>query len=115
MANAEAVAQARSALLPQVTLGTQTGKTSLMWMCLELTVLEGTEIYTSSQFKINASQAYFNYQSWAKVQQAKASVKAAHATFNNAAQDLILRTAKAYFDVLFSRDTLNFVEAKKTG
>ncbi len=48
-----------------------------------------------------------------KVAQAKASVKAAQATFNDAAQNLILRTAKAYFDVLFAKDTLDFAEAKK--
>ncbi|TIE14965.1 hypothetical protein DIZ73_20685, partial [Legionella pneumophila] len=52
-------------------------------------------------------------QAWAKVAQAKASVKAAQATFNDAAQNLILRTAKAYFDVLFAKDTLDFAEAKK--
>src|SRR5262249_26292733 len=39
--------------------------------------------------------------------------KAAQANFNNAAQDLILRTASAYFQVLLAKDTLNFAEAKK--
>lgn len=113
LANAQTIAQARAALLPQLTLGAQTGKNALNVDVPGPDGLNGTEIYSSSQLKVNASQAIFNYQSWAKVQQAKASVKAAHATFNNAAQDLMLRTAKAYFDVLFSRDTLNFSEAKK--
>ncbi|MBI2786541.1 MAG: TolC family outer membrane protein, partial [Legionella longbeachae] len=69
--------------------------------------------YNSRVWQITATQAIFNFQAWARVQQAKASVKAAQATFNDAAQDLILRTAKAYFDVLFAQDTLNFAEAKK--
>lgn len=113
MANTEAIPQARSALLPQLTVGALAGQNYLNVDLPGINSLNGTEGYGSTQWTIRASQAIFNYQSWSKVQQAKASVKAAHATFNNAAQDLILRTAKAYLDVLFSRDTLNFAEAKK--
>ena len=72
-----------------------------------------TNTIGSTQWQVTASQAVFNYQAWAKVQQAKASVKAAQATFNDAAQNLILRAAKAYFDVLLAKDTLDFAEAKK--
>jgi outer membrane protein len=69
--------------------------------------------YDSLNWQLKASQAIFNYQAWSQVKQAKASVKAAQALFNDAAQDLILRTAKAYFAVLFSGDTLSFAQAKK--
>jgi outer membrane protein len=113
MSNSEAVPQARAALLPQLTVGAQTSYNYLNTDVPGVDGLNGPELYGSNQWSIRASQAIFNYQSWAKVQQAKASVKAAHATFNDAAQDLILRTAKAYLDVLFSRDTLSFAEAKK--
>ncbi len=113
MSNAEALPQARAALLPQLTVGSQVSRNSLYVDVPGFDGLSGTEFYNSSLWKVNASQAIFNFQSWSQVQQAKASVKAAHATFNNAAQDLILRTAKAYFDVLFARDTLIFAEAKK--
>jgi len=68
--------------------------------------------YGNNIWQVSASQAVFNYQAWARIQQAKASVKAAQATFNDAAQDLIIRTARAYFEAL-SRDTLDFAEAKK--
>lgn len=113
MANAEAIPQARAALLPQVTLGAQGTQNMFNTDVGGTDGLNGTEVYKSTQWRLNASQAIFNYQAWAQVQKAKASVKAANATFNNAAQDLILRTAKAYFDVLLARDTLSFVEAKK--
>ena len=43
----------------------------------------------------------------------KPAVKAAQATFNDAAQDLILRVSKAYFSALLASDTLSFAEAKK--
>lgn len=113
MSNSEAIPQARAALLPQLTVGAQTSYNYLDVDVPGVNGLNGPETYGANQWSIRASQAIFNYQSWAKVQLAKASVKAAHATFNDAAQDLILRTAKAYLDVLFSRDTLNFAEAKK--
>jgi outer membrane protein len=113
MANAEAIAQARAALLPQIGITAQATRNVLNTDVPGPDGLDGSQFYGSNQWRLNATQAIFNYQAWAQVQQAKASVKAAHATFNDAAQNLILRTAKAYFDVLLSRDTLNFVEAKK--
>ncbi|KTD60284.1 outer membrane protein TolC [Legionella santicrucis] len=111
MANAEALPQARSALLPQVGI---TGQATRNFFHVNdgFFTIQDT-YYNSRMWQVSASQAIFNFQAWAKVQQAKASVKAAQAIFNDAAQDLILRTAKAYFDALYAQDTLNFAEAKK--
>lgn len=110
MSSREAIPQARAALYPQLNITSQLARN------VQDVTASGTHIaqsYGSTEWQVAASQAVFNYQNWAKVQQAKASVKAAQATFNDAAQDLILRTSKAYFDVLFARDTLDFAEAKK--
>ena len=116
MSNTEAIPQARAALLPQLTVNIQTGRAALgvdAGLGVGTFVINGIQTYNSTLWTISAKQAIFNYQSWSQVQQAKASVKAALATYNNAAQDLILRTAKAYFEVLFAKDTLNFAEAKQ--
>ncbi|KTD46125.1 outer membrane protein TolC [Legionella quinlivanii] len=110
MSSNEALPQARAALYPQLTTTAQVAR-NVEDVRSQSASVEQT--YNSNQWQVTASQAVFNYQAWAKVQQAKASVKAAQATFNNSAQDLILRTAKAYFDVLLAKDTLNFAEAKK--
>ncbi len=110
MSNTEAVPQARAALFPQVGINGQMGRN------LQNVTAGGASVnlaYGNTLWQVTASQAVFNYQAWAKVSQAKASVKAAQATFNDAAQNLILRTAKAYFDVLLAKDTLDFAEAKK--
>ncbi len=112
MANAEAVPQARAALLPQLTLSGQTNRNYFEYNSPAFGGVN-TQYYNAGTWQVTASQALFNYESWAKVRQAKAYVKAAQATFNDAAQDLILRTAKAYFDVLYAQDTLEFAEAKK--
>ncbi|MFS9518345.1 TolC family outer membrane protein [Legionella pneumophila] len=110
MSSTEAIPQARAALYPQVGLGSQAGRN---YQDAVAGAFSANQYYGSYLWQVNASQVLFNYQAWAKVAQAKASVKAAQATFNDAAQNLILRTAKAYFDVLFAKDTLDFAEAKK--
>ncbi|WP_058484614.1 TolC family outer membrane protein [Legionella spiritensis] len=110
MSSSEAIPQARAALYPQLTLGGEIARN------IQDVNAAGTHVqatYNSTQWLVTASQTVFNYEYWSLVQQAKASVKSAQATFNDAAQDLILRTAQAYFDVLFAKDTLNFAEAKK--
>lgn len=110
MANTEAIPQARAALYPQIGIGSQAGRN---FQDTKAFGFGTNQYYSNTIWQVTASQALFNYQAWAQVQQAKASVKAAQAVFNDAAQNLILRTAKAYFDVLFARDTLDFAEAKK--
>lgn len=110
MSSAQAIPQARAALYPQVSVSTQVGNYLPNSSSLNV---KGNIPYSSSVWQVTASQTVFNYQVWAKVSQAKASVKAAQACFNDAAQDLILRTAKAYFNVLFAKDTLNFALSKK--
>ena len=110
MSNKENIPIARSALYPQVTLNSQAARNA-QDILVSGTRLKGT--FNSYQWQVTASQAVFNLQAWMAVQQAKASVKAAQAQFNDAAQSLILRTASAYFTVLLAKDTLAFAEAKK--
>ncbi|MBA3535377.1 MAG: TolC family outer membrane protein [Tatlockia sp.] len=110
MSSTESVPIARAALLPQLTVKSYVNRTQQS-VVSNFSPLSTS--YNSEQLQVNASQAIFNYKAWAQVQQAKASVKAAQAKFNDSAQNLILRTATAYFQVLFAKDTLNFAEAKK--
>jgi outer membrane protein len=110
MSSTEAIPQARSALYPQVNISSQAGRGL---QDFRAGGIHNDVYFGNTLWQVTAYQTLFNYQAWAKVQQAKASVKASQAIFNDAAQNLILRTAKAYFDVLFAKDTLDFAEAKK--
>lgn len=110
MSVTESVPQARAALYPQLTFNSQMSRT---YQAVTVSPINDNGTYDSHQWQVNASQAVFNYQAWSKVQQAKANVRAALATYNDASQDLVVRTAKAYFDVLLAKDTLDFAEAKK--
>ncbi len=103
MSKAEAIPQAQSALLPQLGMN---GRLTRNQFIVQDTAFNGNLIYNGHQLMLNASQAIFNLQAWDNIQQAKASVKAAQAQYNDAAQNLILRVTQAYLDALMSRDTL---------
>jgi outer membrane protein len=67
----------------------------------------------SAGYTLTLTQPLFRYQSWLQYEQGGALVKQAEATFGQAYQDLVLRVAQAYFDVLGARDTLELVRAQK--
>lgn len=110
LSKSEELPQAWSLLLPQLTVNALAGRNRQI---VDTSLFRVEQIYNGNAWNINASQAIFNYQAWAQVKSAQASVKAALATFNDAAQKLMLRTATAYFNVLLARDTLTNAEAKK--
>ncbi len=110
MSNTEILPQARAALLPQLTAKAQNTANQ---QNVSAGVFSIKDAYNSRQWQLLATQTIFNYQAWSKLLEARASVKAAHATFNNAAQELIVRTCDAYLRVLYAQDALKFAEAKK--
>lgn len=61
--------------------------------------------YTTS-YTAQLTQPIFNWAAWENIKQADASVAQAQAQFIAAQQDLIVRTATAYFNVITARDTL---------
>jgi outer membrane protein len=65
-------------------------------------------------YSLSFSQPIFRMQNVYQYNQSEFQVKQAEAVFGQAAQDLIVRTAQAYFDVLAAQDTLALVQAQKT-
>ncbi len=61
----------------------------------------------------NASQTLFNWGTWSTVRQSFHIADQADAAFLASEQNLILRVAQAYFDILSAEDTLTFAIAKK--
>jgi outer membrane protein len=110
MSSAEAIPQAKAALYPQVNLNAGVSRNHLDAFGENFNIRQG---YDAQVWQFRATQAIFNFNAWFQVKLAKASVKAAQAMFNDAAQDLMLRTAQAYLSVLLAQDNLNFTEAKK--
>ena len=62
---------------------------------------------------ISGKYPLFNRSSDAKVAQARKSLEVAQADLESAEQDLIVRVAQAYFDVLAAQDTLSTTQASK--
>lgn len=75
--------------------------------------LPGSTNFNSNGYTLTISQTLINFTNWMQVSQASATVKQADATFAAAVQDLIVRTAKAYFDVLLAEDQLAATQAQK--
>jgi outer membrane protein len=64
-------------------------------------------------YTFTLAQPIFRPQNWYQYNQAGFQVRQAEATFGQAGQDLIVRVAQAYFDVLASQDTLELTRAQK--
>jgi outer membrane protein len=65
-------------------------------------------------FLVQLTQPLFNYNNYQLYREGEFKAANADATFGQAAQDLIVRVAQAYFDVLASDDSLAFIRAQKT-
>ena len=63
--------------------------------------------------RIALTQSLFNWSNIQQYRQGKLATAASEAAFAQAEQDLIVRVAQVYFDVLAAQDTLAFLEAQK--
>jgi outer membrane protein len=121
MAAREARPEAWAALLPQLSgsagknwsnsagLSTQVGGTSTG-------ATAPFSIYSTSsgfanQWSLNLSQEVFNWSDWMSLRAADRQVAQAEATYQSAGQNLVLRVATAYFNVLAALDTLKAQES----
>jgi len=72
-----------------------------------------TRTFNTTTYQLTLSQPVFRPQNWVQYDQAEYLVRQAEAVFGQAAQDLVVRSAQAYFDVLSAEDTLALVRAQK--
>ena len=70
--------------------------------------------FNSNAYNVNLTQPLFRWQNFVQYDQSKLLVVQTEATFAQAGQDLILRVAQAYFDVLVAIENLRAVQANKT-
>jgi outer membrane protein len=75
--------------------------------------VQTARIFYNRNYQLVFSQPVYRPQNWAQFDQAEQQVRQSEATFGQAAQDLIIRVAQAYFDVLAAQDTLALVQAQK--
>jgi outer membrane protein len=111
-ATLEKVPQARAALLPSVNLtgnnGKQTGEASFS----DAPFIDRN--VNSWGWTAQLTQPLFRWSNWVAYKQAGAQVAQASAQFFLAEQDLILRTAQAYFDVMVAGENIQVSTAQLT-
>jgi len=117
---AEKVPQSIAVLLPQIAFGAtgtlskqQTKSTGTNIASVNSGYFSNTERDRGYNYDLSLKQNIFNFTYWKNLSSAKATVKAAVADYNAAAQDLMKRTAQAYFAVLQAKDVLRFTAAEK--
>jgi outer membrane protein len=74
----------------------------------------GQRDFRTHGYTFTLTQPIYRPQNMAQYDQSELQVKQAESLFGQANQDLILRTAQAYFDFLAAHDTLALVRAQKT-
>jgi len=112
--------QALAALLPQINgqasyeIAEQTTKTSTArFGDPAARPLQQDDEQTQIVLALNVTQAVFDWAAFSRLKQASARTALAEAGFEAAAQNLILRTAQAYFNVLTAGETLRAAQAQK--
>ena len=112
-AGREKLPQGRSGLLPTIGLGAST-----TWNDVDTTrrisgATETNSRYNSNGWTVTLTQPLFRWQNWVAYTQSELAVMQAEAQFGLARQELIVRAAQAYFDVLLAQDTLATAKAQK--
>jgi outer membrane protein len=112
-AGQEKLPQGRSGLLPTVGLSANT-----TWNDIDTTRRAAGANAVNTQYNTNGwtvqlTQPLFRWQNWVSYTQSELAVAQAEAQFVAAKQDLIVRVAQAYFDVLLAQDTLATAKAQK--
>jgi len=116
-AGLESLPQGLAQILPTVNA---TGFTQANNVDIQFRDIAGTGAATESRrsgstggFTVTLTQPLFNWQNFQVYKEAGFKAAQAEALFGQATQDLIVRVAQAYFDVLASQDSLAFIQGQK--
>lgn len=106
--------QALATLLPTVSLeATQTDTRQRIISSANAVFASGLSQYPTRNMTLTLTQPIFKLSAWRGYEQAQIKVKQAAANFGAIEQDLMLRTATAYLNVLAARDALGFADAER--
>jgi len=111
MAGREKLPQGLSELLPQITAtGSDTyNTTTIVQPPFPIFNLS----YPARAFTVQLTQPLFRWANFQEYEQSKLEVARSEAQFVQAQEDLIVRVAQAYFDVLEAQDSITFLTAQE--
>jgi outer membrane protein len=111
-AGQEKLPQGLSGLLPSATVSASTQYNDREFRSRDRAVGTFDSQFNSNVASISVTQPLYRPQNLTVYEQAKSQVVQSDAVFAQAAQDLLLRIAQAYFDVLLAQDTIVFAQAQ---
>ena len=100
--------QAKALILPTIGMSANVNKTEVELLAAAQTVTSQSKAAT-----LSASQPLYRPANYATYQQGMRQLELASVQLKAAEQDLMVRLSQAYFDVLVSRESLDFVKAQK--
>jgi outer membrane protein len=115
-ASLEKLPQGRSQLLPTINFSANTAYNSLTTdynPVFPPLLTNATVKYNSNGYGLTLVQPLFREQNWLSYTESELQAAQAGIQFRIAEQDLILRVAKAYFDVLIAQDSVQLAETQK--
>jgi outer membrane protein len=112
-AGRERLPQGRAGLLPNISLSGNTTWNDIDSSLRTQPPVDVPSKYNSNGWTVQLSQPLFRWQNWAGYKQSEFAVVQAEASFGLAKQDLIVRVAQAYFDVLLAQESLATAQAQK--
>jgi len=115
-AGLEKLPQGRSTLMPSINLSANStfNNQTVQYQGGPFAASNGDYRYNSNGYGVNLVQPLFRQQNWLAYTESELQVVQAEAQFRIAEQDLVLRVAQAYFDVLIAQDSVQLAEAQKT-
>lgn len=118
LAGQEKLTQGRATLLPSINLTANStynnNEIQYNQAGLPSTILSGTSRFINNGAAITLVQPLYRQNNWQLYSESELQVVQSDAQFKSAEQDLIIRSAQAYFDVLAAQDAVNLAEAQKT-
>lgn len=118
-AGEEKLTQGRSLLLPSVNLNANTTMNDVTTTyrttdpILSQLLKSGTINYNTHGYGVSLVQPLFREQNWAMYNESELQVAISEAQYKVAEQDLILRSAQTYFDVLIAQDSVQLAASQK--
>ena len=113
-AGQEKLPQGRSLLLPSVNLTANSTYNDNSVQYHGNSTASGNYQYNNHGYGVTLVQPLFNQPKWASYSESKLQVSQTDAQFKSTEQELILRVAQAYFDVLIAQDSVQLSGAQKT-
>jgi outer membrane protein len=113
-AGREKLPQGRALILPTVNATANTTYNDATITPRTTPTTDISRQFNSNGWQVALSQPLFRWQNWVQYRESEFQVRQAEAQLSQATQDLIVRVAQAYTDVLAAQDTLAVIQAQKT-